>query len=375
MKKRRYFLVALSFMTQLVVTAQDVNIGGTLQNTDMPHGMTVEADSLLMDFENRSLLKERKDVVISDKPYDDKVLIDRIAHIPTTIEMPLNNITRQYIDQYCNKMRRSVSVMLGSSNFYMPFFEEALEKYGLPLELKYLPVVESALRPTAQSPAGAVGLWQFMLATGKGYGLEVNTLVDERRDPLKSSYAAAHYLSDLYNRFHDWGLAIAAYNCGENNVAKAILRAGNPEATDYWTVYNYLPKETRGYVPAFIAATYVMNYYCEHGIVPMEASMPIETDTVVVRKDVAFTNVSEICKVSLDELRMLNPQYRRDIVPMDYSLRMPNHAIEAFVVNEDSIYTRSSSLRRETIEDIKDQTTVKKKTTTRRKSTRRRRRR
>ena len=246
--------------SQNVITVLDED--GESEDIEMPEGMTVEADSALMEFDNRTRLAEGNNIVVTDLPYDDDILVDRLAHIPTTIEMPLNNITRKFIDQYCNRMKRSVAVMLGSSNFYMPFFEEALEHYGLPLELKYLPVIESALRPTAQSPAGAVGLWQFMLATGKTYGLEINTLVDERRDPVKSSYAAAHFLSDLYERFNDWGLAIAAYNCGENAVSKAILRAGGDEGADYWTVYNQLPRETRGYVPAFIAATYIMNYYC-----------------------------------------------------------------------------------------------------------------
>ena len=197
MKKKWYILMAVAAMAFSNVTAQNVitvqDEDGETEDIEMPEGMTVEADSVLQDFDNKTRLSERNDVLVNDLPYDDKVLVDRLAHIPTTIEMPLNNITRKFIDQYCNRMRQSVSVMLGSSNFYMPFFEEALEHYGLPLELKYLPVIESALRPTAQSHAGAVGLWQFMLATGKNYGLEVNTLVDERRDPVKSSYAAAHY--------------------------------------------------------------------------------------------------------------------------------------------------------------------------------------
>jgi membrane-bound lytic murein transglycosylase D len=162
--------------------------------------------------------------------------------------------------------------MLGASNFYMPIFEEALEAYNLPLELKYLPVIESALNPKAVSRVGATGLWQFMLSTGKRYGLEVNTLYDERRDPVKASYAAAHYLRDLYKIFDDWNLVIAAYNCGPAKVNKAIHRAKGE--TDYWKIYPYLPKETRGYVPAFIAANYIMNYYCDHNICPMVTELP-----------------------------------------------------------------------------------------------------
>ncbi len=348
-------ITAMSFgnaYAQSVITVEDED--GDTEDIEMPEGMTVEADSILQEYDNKTRLAEGNSNSINDLPYDDQILVDRLAHIPTTIEMPLNNITRKFIDQYCNRMKNSVAVMLGSANFYMPFFEEALEHYGLPLELKFLPVIESALRPTAQSHAGAVGLWQFMLATGKTYGLEINTLVDERRDPVKSSYAAAHFLSDLYEKFGDWGLAIAAYNCGENAVSKALLRAGGNEGDDYWSIYNQLPRETRGYVPAFIAATYIMNYYCEHGITPMEASLPTETDTVVVTKEVGFSQVASVCGVTVDELRALNPQYRRDIVPVDYALRMPDHAIEAFILNEDSIYASSSVMRRRVIEDINE---------------------
>ena len=361
-------ITAMSFgnaYAQSVITVEDED--GDTEDIEMPEGMTVEADSILQEYDNKTRLAEGNSNSINDLPYDDQILVDRLAHIPTTIEMPLNNITRKFIDQYCNRMKNSVAVMLGSANFYMPFFEEALEHYGLPLELKFLPVIESALRPTAQSHAGAVGLWQFMLATGKTYGLEINTLVDERRDPVKSSYAAAHFLSDLYEKFGDWGLAIAAYNCGENAVSKALLRAGGNEGDDYWSIYNQLPRETRGYVPAFIAATYIMNYYCEHGITPMEASLPTETDTVIVTKEVGFSQVASVCGVTVDELRALNPQYRRDIVPVDYALRMPDHAIEAFILNEDSIYASSSVMRRRVIEDINEApaTTTRARTATR----------
>lgn len=371
MKKKWYIMMAITAMSfgnayaQSVITVEDED--GDTEDIEMPEGMTVEADSILQEYDNKTRLAEGNSNSINDLPYDDQILVDRLAHIPTTIEMPLNNITRKFIDQYCNRMKNSVAVMLGSANFYMPFFEEALEHYGLPLELKFLPVIESALRPTAQSHAGAVGLWQFMLATGKTYGLEINTLVDERRDPVKSSYAAAHFLSDLYEKFGDWGLAIAAYNCGENAVSKALLRAGGNEGDDYWSIYNQLPRETRGYVPAFIAATYIMNYYCEHGITPMEASLPTETDTVVVTKEVGFSQVASVCGVTVDELRALNPQYRRDIVPVDYALRMPDHAIEAFILNEDSIYASSSVMRRRVIEDINEApaTTTRARTATR----------
>lgn len=304
---------------------------------DMPEGMLISEDELMKESANINTLSEGVGTsrVLS---YDDSVLVSRLSRIPTTIEMPLNDVTRKFIDTYSTRMKSSVAIMLGAANFYNPIFEEALERYGLPLELRYLPVIESALRPSATSRAGAAGLWQFMIGTGKRYGLEVNTLVDERRDPIKSSEAAAHYLSDLYDMFGDWSLAIAAYNCGEGNVQKAITRSGGQEGADFWSVYNRLPRETRGYVPAFIAATYIMNYYCEHGIVPHDATLPLESDTVVVAREVSFAQIASKCHVSVDELRAINPQYRKDIVPADYTLRLPAGSIEDFLLYEDSIY-------------------------------------
>lgn len=319
--------------TTNVETTADVNA----ESFDMPEGMLISDEELMKDYTNSANLTEGTGVsrVLS---YDDSVLVSRLSRIPTTIEMPLNDVTRKFIDSYSNRMKSSVAIMLGSANFYNPIFEEALERYGLPLELRYLPVIESALRPSATSRAGAAGLWQFMIGTGKRYGLEVNTLVDERRDPIKSSEAAAHYLSDLYDMFGDWSLAIAAYNCGEGNVQKAITRTGNQEGADFWSVYNRLPRETRGYVPAFIAATYIMNYYCEHGIVPLEANLPMESDTVLVQREVTFAQIASKCNVTVDELRSINPQYRKDIIPAGYTLRLPSGSIEDFLLYEDSIY-------------------------------------
>lgn len=268
--------------------------------------------------------------------------------------MPYNEVVQKFIDRYSGKLRRSVSYMLGASNFYMPIFEQALEAYNLPLELKYLPIIESALNPKAVSRVGATGLWQFMLATGKRYGLEVNTLVDERRDPVKASYAAARYLSDLYRIFDDWNLVIAAYNCGPDKVNKAIHRAKG--SADYWKIYPYLPRETRGYVPAFIAANYIMNYYCDHNICPMVTELPVKTDTVVVNKDVHLEQVAQVLNINIEHLRNLNPQYRHDIVnglnkPM--ALRLPSTLVGAFIDKEDSIYnfkTDELLLKRETVE-------------------------
>lgn len=268
-----------------------------------------------------------------------EVYLDRLRRLPNLIEMPYNDVVQDYIDQYTGRLRRSVSFMLGVQNFYVPIFEEALEAEGVPLELKYLPVVESAFDPMATSRVGAAGLWQFMVPTAKHYGLTVNSLLDERRDPIKSSQAAARYLKDLYKSFGDWTLAIAAYNCGRNNVLKAIKRAGG--ARDYWAIYPYLPRETRGYVPAFIAANYVMNYYCDHKIPPMKTIAPAETDTVTVSRNLYLAQVAAACNLDVETVQAMNPQYRAGIVPgnsQPCALRLPVQSIDRFLQLGDSIY-------------------------------------
>lgn len=268
-----------------------------------------------------------------------EVYLDRLRRLPNLIEMPYNDVVQDYIDQYTGRLRRSVSFMLGVQNFYVPIFEEALEAEGVPLELKYLPVVESAFDPMATSRVGAAGLWQFMVPTAKHYGLTVNSLLDERRDPIKSSQAAARYLKDLYKSFGDWTLAIAAYNCGRNNVLKAIKRAGG--ARDYWAIYPYLPRETRGYVPAFIAANYVMNYYCDHKIPPMKTIAPAETDTVTVLRNLYLAQVAAACNLDVETVQAMNPQYRAGVVPgnsQPCALRLPVQSIDRFLQLGDSIY-------------------------------------
>ena len=268
-----------------------------------------------------------------------EVYLDRLRRLPNLIEMPYNEVVQDYIDQYTGRLRRSVSFMLGVQNFYVPIFEEALEAEGVPLELKYLPVVESAFYPMATSRGGAAGLLQFMVPTAKHYGLTVNSLLDERRDPIKSSQAAARYLKDLYKSFGDWTLAIAAYNCGRNNVLKAIKRAGG--ARDYWAIYPYLPRETRGYVPAFIAANYVMNYYCDHKIPPMKTIAPAETDTVTVSRNLYLAQVAAACNLDVETVQAMNPQYRAGVVPgnsQPCALRLPVQSIDRFLQLGDSIY-------------------------------------
>lgn len=269
---------------------------------------------------------------------------ERLRRLPVLIDMPYNAVVQKFIDQYSGRLRRSVSYMLGAGNFYIPIFEEALDYYGLPLELKYLPVIESALDPTAVSHAGAVGLWQFMLATAKRYDLTVNSLIDERRDPRKATYAAARYLRDLYEMYGDWSLVIAAYNCGPANVNKAIHRADN--ARDYWLIYPYLPAETRGYVPAFIAANYIMNYYCEHNICPMKTHHPMSTDTVMINKDLHIDQVATLCNIDHEALRMLNPQYRTDIIPGNTApmvLCLPYDRVGTFIDLKDSVYNHRAN--------------------------------
>lgn len=322
---------------EIIVTDND----GKEETIDLPEAMNYEVDSLLNLYYSKTYLQQDEDCNYRDenRDYPKEVYIERLSRLPNVMEMPYNEIVQKFIDRYTGRLRHSVSYMLGASNFYIPIFEEALEAYGLPLELKYLPVIESALNPKATSHAGAAGLWQFMVATGKQYGLEINSLIDERRDPIKSSYAAAHYLKDLYNIFGDWSLVIAAYNCGPENINKAIHRADGQ--ADYWKIYPYLPRETRGYVPAFIAANYVMNYYCEHNICPMRTTLPAKTDTVVVSKDVHLKQIADVCSIDIEELRTLNPQYRRDIVNGNNKpsvIRLPANATNTFIANEDSIY-------------------------------------
>jgi membrane-bound lytic murein transglycosylase D len=270
----------------------------------------------------------------------DSVYVQRLQSLQSAVSLSFNNTVKGFITMYTVRKPKLVSIMLGLANYYFPLFEEALAKYGLPMELKYLPIIESALNPVANSSASAVGLWQFMYSTGKMYKLEISTFVDERRDPIKATDAAVRYLRDLYNIYKDWHLVIAAYNCGPGNVNKAIKRSG--DAKDYWKIYYRLPKETRGYVPAFIAANYVMNFYQNHNILPKSPDFPIITDTLMVNDYLHFNQVSEVLGVPVEQIRSLNPQYRRDIVPASkdrpYSLVLPQDEVSAYLENEATIH-------------------------------------
>ena len=382
--KKKVFIVIATFafgcncVTQAQTVEEEITVtdnNGKEEVIDVPEAMNYEVDSLLNLYYSKTYLQPDNDCNLRDEDvsYPKEVYIERLSRLPNVMEMPYNDIVRKFIDRYTGRLRHSVSYMLGASNFYTPIFEEALEAYGLPLELKYLPVIESALNPKATSHAGAAGLWQFMVATGKQYGLEVNSLVDERRDPIKSSYAAAQYLKDLYKIFNDWSLVIAAYNCGPENINKAIHRAGGE--ADYWKIYPYLPRETRGYVPAFIAANYVMNYYCEHNICPMRTTLPAKTDTIIVNRDVHFKQIADVCGIDIEELRTLNPQYRRDIVNGSNKpsvVRMPATVTNTFIANEDSIYnyqTEALFARRSLVEvDRTSSSSYTRKSSTKRKS-------
>jgi len=356
MKKIYLFIVTLLVVFSSSLQAQVVdddteitvtNEKGENETFDLPEAMTSEIDSLLHLYNTKTYLKRDADCNLPNvnKTYEPDVYKDRLRRLPTIMEMPYNNVVQKFIDRYSNELRNAVGIMLGASNFYMPIFEQALETYNLPLELKYLPVIESGLNPKAVSRVGATGLWQFMLTTAKNYGLEINSLLDERCDPIKSSYAAANYLSDLYRIFGDWNLVIAAYNCGPDKLTQAIHRAGGSK--DYWKIYPYLPRETRGYVPAFIAANYIMNYYCEHNICPMTTDLPAKTDTILVSRDVHFKQIAQVLNVDEELVRSLNPQYRKDIVigyTKPSTLRLPVDKINSFIDQEDSVYAYNADV-------------------------------
>lgn len=356
----------MTFLSATALYAQQTEKSITIQSAegkvdviDLPEGMLSETDSLYLDWVSKHYINMSENCTMtSENPVvNDSIYMSRLQRIPAIIEMPYNDIVRKFIDMYATRLRQKVAFMLSANNLYMPIFEEALDLYDLPLELKYLPVIESALNPTATSSQGAVGLWQFMLRTGKVYGLKTTSLVDERRDPIKSTWAAVRYLKDLYEIYHDWNLVLAAYNCGPGTINKAIRRAGG--ATDFWTIYNYLPKETRGYVPAFIAANYIMTYYCEHNISPMDMNMPEGTDTIHISRNLNLNQVAGVCNINIDQLRALNPEFKKDIIPGNeepYALRLPNNMISCFIEHEDSIYNYKPEVyqtRRSTVE-VKD---------------------
>ncbi len=270
----------------------------------------------------------------------DTVYVKRLQAIDSFLPLPYNETVRNFIGLYTIRKRELTSYIMGLSKYYFPIFEEALERYNLPHELKYLPIIESALNPIARSRAGAVGLWQFMIGTAKLYGLEVNSYVDQRCDPIKASDAAARYLRDLYAIYGDWHIVIAAYNCGPGNINKAVRRNGGKQG--YWDIYYSLPRETRGYIPVFIAASYLMNYGKEHMLKAAEPKFKTLTDTIEIHNYLNFEQLSAVMNISVEELRQLNPQYRRDIIPARPEkpclLKLPSQSISAFIDNQTQIF-------------------------------------
>ena len=328
---------------------------------DVTLGLTAaEADSLVCVWRER-LNGESFDAfcqryirvdTLTAPPLPDSVYVQRLRALVSPVPLPYNDIVRGYINRYTDSNSGTISRMLGLSRYFFPYIEDELLKAGLPVELRILPIIESALSPTAVSPAGATGLWQFMGATGKSYGLEVNSLVDERRDPVRSTEAACRYLKDLYSIYKDWSLAIAAYNCGPGNVNKAMARAGEGSRS-FWDIYDFLPRETRGYVPAFIAATYAYNYHRQHGIEPAECPIPLAVDTLRIDRLLHFGQIASTIDVKIETLRQLNPQYKLDIVPAttrSYSLVLPQRCVASYIAHEAEIHAKDSTYLKEYID-------------------------
>ncbi|MDR3252948.1 MAG: transglycosylase SLT domain-containing protein [Tannerella sp.] len=272
--------------------------------------------------------------------FPDSIYKARLAMMPCIVPMTFNETVRKCIELYANRRRNTVRYMMGMADFYFPMIEQKLDAAGLPLELKYLAVVESALNPTAQSRVGACGLWQFMLPTGKHYNLEINSLIDRRFDPEAATEAACNYFKDMYQRYGDWLLVLASYNCGPGNVDKAIRRSGGK--TDFWQIFQNLPRETRSYVPLFIAAAYIMTYHCDHNICPVRSQFSVVTDTLMVSRLLHFDQIAEILQIEKDAIRFYNPQYKREIIPGNIApsiLRLPIDKSFSFIDSEDSIYS------------------------------------
>jgi membrane-bound lytic murein transglycosylase D len=308
----------------------------------IPESLDADVDSLLQSWHVKYFSKT-DDYCHDDESnvyFTDDVVRARLERLPHVIPMTYNNLVRNSINLYTERRRNLIRYMLGMADYYFPLIEQILDEHNLPLELKYLAIVESALNPTAVSRVGAAGFWQFMLPTGKSYGLEINSLVDERRDPVKATHAACRYFKDMYDIYQDWHLVLASYNCGPGNVNKAIRRAGGK--MDFWQIYQYLPRETRSYVPLFIAANYVMNYYCEHNICPVQTSLPLSTDTIMVTRILHLQQVADLTQMDIEQIRALNPQYKRDIIPGNIkpsALKLPTAKSFAYVDKEDTIYT------------------------------------
>lgn len=334
----------------------ELNIDELQANRQLQDALTSPSyDSLVVSMQEMQAHKAFEDffndfINIETTPIDDAAQLPdsiyeaRLRMILSPIAMPYNSVVKRYILAYTTSHRHTMENILGRSRYYFPMIEAELDKAGLPIELRMLAAIESALSPTAVSWVGATGLWQFMYTTGKHYGLEINSFVDQRRNPLKATQAACRYLKDLYDIYGDWTLALAAYNCGPGNVNKAIRRAGG-DAASFWDIYPYLPRETRGYVPSFIAATYVYTFHYQHDLQPAALDLPLATDTVMISRPMHLDQVASSLEIPKEVLRSLNPQYKLDIIPAttkSYPLTLPLADITRYIDNEEAILAKDT---------------------------------
>jgi membrane-bound lytic murein transglycosylase D len=346
MKAKIVFFLLL--VTALGVKASVINDTIIIKTDDTSEKITRDLDSLVNSWYVKLAIKgnqslNQNDSVIASFP--DSVYMDRLGKINSIIKLPFHSIIKNCIRVYTDTKLDDFRAILGLKDYYFPMIEDIFDSYGLPAELKYMAVIESALNPNAVSRVGATGMWQFMYSTGRLYGLTINSIVDERRDPVKATHAAARFLKDMYDIYQDWTLAIAAYNCGPGNVDKAIRRSGNKK--DYWDIYYRLPRETRGYVPMYVAATYILNNYPEHHIVPLPINIPVSTDTIMVNKDIHLSQISEVMNIPLGELRALNPQYKTGYIPgstKPQSLTLPLNHLGDFISLNDTIRSYKSDI-------------------------------
>ncbi|GAB1416039.1 lytic transglycosylase domain-containing protein [Paludibacter sp.] len=348
---KKFILFAFLFHGALIFAQSTISVTDNKKplsvndSIEIPDEVTYALDHMLSNWYVKTTKKSYCDSTRFDYYVPDSIVNKRLQLMPCVMEMPFNSNVRSFIDLYTIRRRNQVSYLLGLGDYYFRLFEQVLDKNKLPIELRYLPVIESALNPTAISRAGASGLWQFMSSTGKMYGLEINSLVDERMDPYKSTHAAAKFLKDLYDIYGDWHLVIAAYNCGPGNVNKAIRRAGGKQ--DYWAIYPYLPAETRGYVPIFIAANYAMNYASTHNICKSAVDFPKAVDTVMINQRIHFDQIASVLNIPKEQIKMMNPQYRREIIPGDikpYAVALPMQITGMFIdkINEIAEYKADS---------------------------------
>lgn len=335
-------ILALFFLAVLRVTATPDVDTIIIKTDNSSERISRDLDSLVNTWYVKLAIKKKLGDYTGDSvplQCPDSVYINRLSRINSVISLPFNNIIRNHIEVYTIRQREKFSAVLGLKDYYFPMIEDIFDSYGLPAEFKYLAVIESALNPNAvNGRSGATGMWQFMYSTGRMYGLTINSVIDERRDPIKATHAAARFIRDLYEIYKDWVLVIAAYDCGPGNVNKAIKRSGNKK--DYWEIYYRLPRETRGYIPQYIAAAYAVNYYPDHNIEPLPLNIPVATDTIMVNKDIHLAQISEVMNIELGELRALNPQYKTGFVPgssKPQALTLPMNHLSDFIDLNDTI--------------------------------------